>query len=89
MGNGNADTTKFPDKGVPNKNTNDGERWLATTTSSKSARGTSNTTTLTLSRILLLYLDIDTEEIDEEKEDDNLILSPPIMVNGLEWRTLS
>ena len=84
MGNGNAAKTKFLDKDVPDKYTNDVKRWLATTTSSKSVRGTSNTTTLTLFRILLLYLDNDAEEVDEEVEDDNKILSPPTMVNGLE-----
>ena len=89
MGNGDADITKFSDKGMPDKYTNIGKRWVAATTSSKSARGMSNTTTLTLSRILLLYLDDNAEEVDDEEEDDNLIPLPPTMVNGLEGRALS
>ena len=88
MDNGNADTAIFSDKGVFDKYTNVGKRWVATTTISKSVRGTTNTTALTLSRILLLYLDNDVEDVDDEEEDNNLILSPPTMVNVLEERTL-
>ena len=46
MDNRNAGTTKCLDEGVPDKNTNVGKRWVATTTSWKSARVTSNSTCL-------------------------------------------
>ena len=89
MGNRNAGTTKCLDEGVPDKYTNIGKRWVTTTTSWKSARVTSNTTSLTLFKILLLYLDNDAEEIDDEEEGDNLITSPPLMVDRLKERVLT
>ena len=79
-----ADTTKFPDEGIPYKYTNAGIRWVSATISSKLARRASNTTTLTLSRILFTFLDDDAEEIDDEEDNANIILSSQTMVIGLE-----
>ena len=48
----------------------------------------SNTTMSTLFRIFIFLDDVD-EDIDDDEENDNLFLSSPTMVNGLEGRVLS